>query len=188
MDLGQVYSQHAIERRTNFKVRRVHLFGPGPNLGQTGNVVPVVAFEVPERNLQLSVALHDFELVKVEQRKRLAQREDVFIAPVSGQGGTDCLCAGMTPNVTHLGKGGGVALAVGDGPDNTHARGPGDVGDDVVQLHIHLHQRLLHVLNMRCRVLDQSLTLPHIGAQRGDPGLRAKTASQETVAVQPLKP
>ncbi|AIT81831.1 fumarylacetoacetate hydrolase family protein [Novosphingobium pentaromativorans] len=32
--------------------------------------------------------------------------------------------AGMAPNVTHLGKGDGVGLTVGYGPDNTHARGP----------------------------------------------------------------
>jgi hypothetical protein len=38
----------------------------GPNLGQTRSVVPTTTFEVPQRNLQLSVALYDLDLLEVE--------------------------------------------------------------------------------------------------------------------------
>lgn len=44
----------------------------------------------------------------------------------------------------------------------------GDIGDDVVELKIHLGQRLLHMLDVRGRVLQQTLALTHIGSQFGN--------------------
>jgi hypothetical protein len=37
-----------------------------------------------------------------------------------------------------------------------------------MQLHVHLHERLLHVLNVRGGVVDQSLTVAQIRAQPND--------------------
>jgi hypothetical protein len=58
----------------------------------------------------------------------------------------------------------GVALAVDDGAKDPHSRDAGDVADDVMQLDIHLHQGLLHVLDVRRGVLDQPLAMTQIGS------------------------
>ena len=47
-----------------------------------------------------------------------------------------------------------------------------------MQFQVHLHQRLLHVLDMRCCVIQQSFPLPQIGTQPRDLGLGAKTGAQ----------
>ena len=47
-----------------------------------------------------------------------------------------------------------IALAGHDRPDDGHAGDAGDVGYHVMQLQVHLHQRLLHVLNVRRRVIQ----------------------------------
>ena len=61
----------------------------------------------------------------------------------------------------------GVALAGKNRADDPQAGRASDVGDDVVELEIHLCQRLLHVLDMRCCVLKQTLALTHVGTQLG---------------------
>jgi hypothetical protein len=43
-----------------------------------------------------------------------------------------------------------------------------DVGDDVVELEIHLGERFLHVLNVRGRILEQTLALAYVGTQCRD--------------------
>ena len=58
----------------------------------------------------------------------------------------------------------GITLARHDRPDDVHASHAGDIGYDMMQLEVHLHQRLLHVLNMRRRVVQQTLPLPEVGA------------------------
>src|ERR1700691_4181164 len=62
----------------------------------------------------------------------------------------------------------GVSLAGNNRADDPQAGRASDVGDDVVELEIHLCQRLLHMLDMRGRVLKQTLTLTHVGTQLGD--------------------
>ena len=57
-----------------------------------------------------------------------------------------------------------------------------------MQLQVHLRQRLLHVLNMRRRVVQQPLPLPQIGAQPGHFGLRPEAGTQQAVFVQTLQP
>jgi hypothetical protein len=48
---------------------------------------------------------------------------------------------------------------VDDGANDPHAGNAGDIGDDMMQLHIHLHERLLHVLNVRGCVIDDALSV-----------------------------
>ena len=92
VDLGQVNAQHTVKRGTNLEVRRVRLFGFGPDFGKIAGVVILIDGKVPERGFQLPVTFQDFSLVEIVQRQRLAQRKDVLIAPVSRQGRTDFLC------------------------------------------------------------------------------------------------
>lgn len=52
-----------------------------------------------------------------------------------------------------------------------------DVRDDVVKLQVHLHQGVLHVLDMASCVLDQPFPLTQIGAQGCYLGIRPKAAA-----------
>jgi hypothetical protein len=70
----------------------------------------------------------------------------VLLPVIADQCLTDRLLRGLDTLVAQRCKGGWVALASQDGPDDAHAGRAGDVGHDVVQLQVHLHQRLLHVL------------------------------------------
>jgi len=82
----------------------------------------------------------------------------------------------------------GVGLPGNDLPQDPHAGDAGDVRDDVVQLQIHLHQRLLHVLHVRRRVLDQPLAMPQVGTERDDLGSEPEAGAEQPVRVELLNP
>lgn len=58
----------------------------------------------------------------------------------------------------------GIALARNNRSDNPHPGRAGDVGDNVMKLQVHLHQGLLHVLDVSGCVFHKPLPLPQIGA------------------------
>ena len=60
-----------------------------------------------------------------------------------------------------------VALARHDGTDNPHVGCSSDICHNMMELKVHLHQRLLHVLNVGGGIFDQPLALPHVCAQAG---------------------
>jgi hypothetical protein len=91
----------------------------------------------------------------------------MLIPPVSGQGSADCLDRRMATNVAHFRQRAGRAFPSNNGPDDPHARNARDVGNDVMKLHVHLHQRLLHVLDMGRGIFDQTLALPEVSEQTG---------------------
>ena len=66
-----------------------------------------------------------------------------------------------------------IALAGHDRPDDAHAGRARDVRDDVMELQVHLRQRLLHVLDVGGGIVQQPLALAQIGAQGRDLALRA---------------
>lgn len=53
-----------------------------------------------------------------------------------------------------------------------------------MKLQVHLHQRLLHVLDVGSRVFHESLALPQRGAQSCDLGVRAEAATQQSVGME----
>ena len=55
----------------------------------------------------------------------------------------------------------------------------------MVELEVHLGQRLLHVLNMRGRILEQTLALTYVGAQLDEMtfGAKAGAADRENEAA-----
>src|SRR4029077_14210285 len=64
----------------------------------------------------------------------------------------------------------------------------GNIGDDVRKLHVHFRQRLLHVLDMRRAILQQTLTLTQVGTQFRDLTFGPKARAQQTEGVKPLQP
>jgi hypothetical protein len=69
-----------------------------------------------------------------------------------------------------------IALARHNAANDAHPCRTRDVGHDVVQLDIHLHQGLLHVLNVRGGIVQQPFSLAQIGAQCRQPPFGRKLA------------
>ena len=58
----------------------------------------------------------------------------------------------------------------------------------MMQLQIHLQLRLLHVLDVRSGIVEETLTLTWIGPQRGELCRRVKATPQQTLGMQLLEP
>jgi hypothetical protein len=69
-----------------------------------------------------------------------------------------------------------------------HSGHSGDVAQDMVQLNVHLHQRLLHVLDVRGCVLDHAFAMAKVRSQRRDLRSRTEARPQKPVRVQLLDP
>jgi hypothetical protein len=80
-----------------------------------------------------------------------------------------------------------VALSGDNGADDLQARLPGDVTDHKWQLEVHLHQRLLHPLDMHRRELNHGVPVPHVGPERHDPRYSTGTTSAP-VSARPRRP
>src|ERR1051325_7072442 len=72
--------------------------------------------------------------------------------------------------------------------DNSQPRHSADVTDHVLQLQIHLCQRLLHLLHRTGGAANQLLALPHVAAQHANLRVWSKRSSQQTEALQLLQP
>ena len=95
---------------------------------------------------------------------------------------------GVATDVAKLGQLLGRVVARDDRPDDAHAGDPRDVRDHVVQLHVHLHERLLHVLNVRGGIVDQPLAMAQVGAQTHDAVAGTEAPAQQPVLVELLQP
>jgi hypothetical protein len=104
----------------------------------------------------------------------------MFFQVVADQGLADCLDRRVTPPVPVGSQHVGIALAVHDRADDAHPGHARDVRGDVMELQVHLGQRLLHVLDMGRRVIQQPLALTQIGPQRRDLALRPEAAPQHS--------
>jgi hypothetical protein len=78
-----------------------------------------------------------------------------------------------------------IALARHNAANDAHPTRTRDVGHDVVQLDIHLHQGLLHVLNVRGGIVQQPFSLAQVGAQCRQLAFRSEAGPQQPVFVQP---
>jgi hypothetical protein len=72
-----------------------------------------------------------------------------------------------------------ITCPVKNRTDDAHADLAGDVGDDVLQLHIHLRQCPPHLLDMGGCVIEQTLALAQVGAQSGEVARRMKAPAQQ---------
>ena len=64
----------------------------------------------------------------------------------------------------------------------------GDVRHDVVELQVHLRQRLLHVLDVRGSVIQQALALAQIGPHDRNFALRPEAGPEQSILMQTLQP
>ena len=98
------------------------------------------------------------------------------------------LGTGLAPGIAQACQHLGVTLAGEDGADDAQAGGAGDVGNDVMELNVHLGQRLLHMLDVRGRVLKKTLALTHVGSQHRNLSFGSKAGPQQSKRMEPLQP
>jgi len=93
-------------------------------------------------------------LVSVVQSECLLQREQVLGAVGTGERLLDRLNTRVAAVIALTRQHLGATLAAEYCADDPQTSCAGDVGDDVVELKVHLCQRLLHVLDMGSRILE----------------------------------
>ena len=116
-------------------------------------------------NLDPQIALHDLGVVGVVKLQRLSESKDVLLTPVSGQRGSDLRFRGMAAPIAMGGQDDRISFTRNHGADDPHPGLARYVGHYVMELNVHLHQRFLHVLDVRRTVVQQVLALAQIGAQ-----------------------
>ncbi len=125
-------------------------------------------------------------MMEVVELEGLAQSEHVFGAVVPVERGLDCFHRRLAPSIPEFGKCAGVPLPIDDRADDAHAGQTRDVSDNVVQLHVHEHQRLLHVLKVRRGIVHDALAVAKQRSKARDAVARPEAASKESVLVKLL--
>jgi hypothetical protein len=186
--LGEVDAGELVHDRAHVEAERVGLLGPASRFGQWFLRCRLVRSQRVQRTLDLGVEFIDTSLIEVIQRQRLLQCEDVLGLVVANECGSNRPDAGLAVAIPHGRQYARVALSAHDGADDLHAGRSGDVSDDVMQLQVHEGQGLLHVLDVRCRVVHMPLTKPQIGAKCGNAAAWPEARTQQPTGVQALQP
>lgn len=103
--------------------------------------------------------------VKIIAFQRLAHGEDVLGAVLTGQRLDQVLARALETCFRMGGQLGGVGFALGDGPENRQATHAGDIAHGMVQVEVHLIERLLHAADVIRRQADEGRPLTPAGAQ-----------------------
>ena len=82
----------------------------------------------------------------------------------------------------------GVTLAGDDGADNPLTGHADDIGNHMMELHVHLVERFLQMLHVAALISDQHVAVSPYGTQGADLILGPKRAPEQTEAHQPLQP
>ena len=119
---------------------------------------------------------------------RVTQRKQVLGPPVTFQRRNQGGAAGFDPPVGQIGQACRVPLTVQDGVGNGQAGYSGQVGDSVMQMDVHLIERLLHVQHAPRSGLDQVVAMTQQGAHRTDLVSGSERGPQQTHRVQVAQP
>jgi hypothetical protein len=125
----------------------------------------------------------DLKAKGVKEFEVLLESEEVFGAIVPGECGGDLSLGGLTTVVTMSSKPAGVGFSSHDISQNPHASDARNISDHEMELKVHLHESLLHALDVGCRTLDEGLSMAKIAAQDGDGCFRPKTSAEQPHSV-----
>jgi len=131
--------------------------------------------------LDAHVAERHLGLVDVIQFQCLGQGKDVLLAVIADQRLTDRLRGGVTAWVAMGGEHRWVALPGHDGADDGHAGRPCDVRHHVMELQVHLRQGLLHVLDVRARIVQQPFALAQVAPQNCHLTLQPEAGPEQSI-------
>ena len=118
----------------------------------------------------------------------LPEPKDVFRSIVPRERGDDLGLGRVAPIVAVLGELLRVAVAGHDVAKDPQPRDTRDVTHDEGQLDVHLHQRLLHALDIGPRRLDEGLAVSEIRAEGDDAISGPEAAAQKADDVQVAEP
>src|SRR5882724_8974406 len=107
---------------------------------------------------------------------------------VSNEGLRHLVPRALHPTMTELRQFDGIALAREDRIENRLATGSGDVAEHMVELQVHLAERLLHVQNVLGSHLQQAATVPPQGTKGTDRIRWPEARPQQPDRVQILDP
>lgn len=124
----------------------------------------------------------------VEGVQRLPEREEVPGTGVPGERLPDGRFRGRAPDVPVRGELRRRMCAGDNRPDGPQARDPRNVREHVIELAVHLGERLLHVLGVGGRQLDQAVAVPEERPHRAGPLWLAEGSEEEADRVQVLGP
>jgi hypothetical protein len=124
----------------------------------------------------------------VRYNEPLFQRQHMLGPPVALQRFPDGLLAGLDAWIPQLRQHHRIPLPGYDGIQNRQPCQARDVTDDMLDLHVHLRQRLLHMLHVLAGHLDQIVAVPHERTYRAHIPLRPERRMQQTHRVQMLNP
>ena len=127
-------------------------------------------------------------LVMLVHLPRLLQREKVLTTPIALQRFANRFFAGFDMRVPQLRQLLRIALPTHDGIHDGQSGQPSDVADHLMDLHIHLRQRFLHVLDMLAGHLHQIAVVPHQRPHRAYLSVRSKCRAQQPYRMEKLYP
>jgi hypothetical protein len=122
----------------------------------------------------------DLACVEPVQFQRLAQREQMLFPPVAVQRLYDRFNGSLDARVAKFGQRRGVALAGEYRVENGKARRARYVADHVVNLQIHLRERLMKMLDMLRSHLHQWLPVPQDRTHGTDLIFRPEGGAQQS--------
>src|SRR6266850_3955155 len=125
--------------------------------------------------LNLLITVGNELLVVAVGGQRLLKCEDVFGAVVADEALSNGFNGSFDPVIAQFSQLFGIGYPRDDGVDDGQSRNSGDIADDMVNLKIHLVQRLMHMLHMHASHLDEVLAVPHQGANLANGVARGET-------------
>lgn len=141
-----------------------------------------------EDTLDFLIAVGHLLLGKIVELQRLCQRADMFGPVIPRQRfGTGSL-PGLNTLVTRRRQGPRVALASHNRADHAHPRHACHLTHHVVQVEMHLVERLWHMLHMLHRHLEQTGTMAHQTPELTEGRRRTKRRGSQPITMQPLQP
>ena len=178
-DGSQVDSANAIEFGAGVEAQCVALrFATGAGgVGQRFGLGIGSAGEGGELLLDLQIALTDLGLVEAPGFEGLAQGEEMFGPVVADQGFFDGGIGSLDAVVFEFNQLLWATFAGQNRVEHGLTGGSDDVADDVVQLQVHLGERLLDVLHVFAREEDLVVAMPADGAHGTDLLGRAKRSA-----------
>ena len=138
--------------------------------------------------LEVLIAFADQLLQVIPRAYRVFECEQVLIGVLASQIFGDRGLALRATVLAHPGQLLRVTLSCQDGANDPHPRLSRDICDRLVNPDVHLRERFFHVLDLRRRLSDQSLTVAVVGAVCRHRHRWTMRAPKQTKRVQQLDP
>src|SRR5262249_49200601 len=118
--------------------------------------------------LDFQIAVYDLWLIDAIQISGLTEGKQMLRPPVAFDRFSNGLGVSFDVRIPQLGEFCAVSLSSQDGVDHGKASHPSDVADDMMDLQIHLRQRLVHGLHLLTGRRDQFVAVAQKGPYRAD--------------------